>query len=176
MEKQQAASLLSASEARGKNCTLSITADILPTDPAGSPAADATYRSVSDLAKQPMFANRPDFRVHAHRRLNQSELDQFFQARCGRRPIGTCGPAMDCGYLQTDVIQQSLMPFHACLVLFTLATERTLLRVMVYVTLIGSGLCGMRSHVEDYHRTGWTSRRPEIAVCKSPRGLVTTCL
>ena len=131
-------SLLSASEARGKNCTLSITADILPTDPAGSPAADATYRSVSDLAKQPMFANRPDVRVHAHRRLNQSELDQFFQARCGRRPIGTCGPAMDCGYLQTDVIHQSLMPFHACLVLFTLATERTLLRVMVYVTLIGS--------------------------------------
>lgn len=97
------ASLISAHDGRGKNCSISLSADVLPTDPADEPNAEATYKSIIGLAQQPAFAPRPEFRVRAHRRSNRTQLERYWQTRCGRRPIGTCGPAMDCGYLETDL-------------------------------------------------------------------------
>ena len=104
------ASLISAGDhARGKNCSLRMTADVVPTDPAEWSAAAETYNSIVGLSQQPHFAASNGFRIRAHRRANQSSLEEYWHARCGKRPVGTCGPAGDCGYIQTDLTLQHVL-------------------------------------------------------------------
>ena len=84
------------------SCRINVTADVLPTD-STEEAAEATRRAVSQLVGQPTFAARPFFRVVPHPRASNPAREAFWRARCGARPIGTCGPSGDCGYLQTDL-------------------------------------------------------------------------